>query len=117
MMMPRLTPDKLNGKTILRPVIPAGPGNPIPKLASSSVFHPPTVVVEYPVLPVDEIAEMAAKNISQGGVCTLSRLAALCKHWLSRMAVNERKRCIAELKANGFELAAGALERRNYQPE
>ena len=59
--MARMTPDMHNGKRILRPVVQGEDG--FPKLASSSVFHPPTIGVRYPHIPLGKLVDDEAAAI------------------------------------------------------
>jgi hypothetical protein len=93
-MMPKLVPDKLNGKGILRPVDYSGP---TPKLASSAVFHPPSVGVEYPKVPVGRMVEAAAHGIVSMRAMTTSELIVRLNDFATQVLENDKRR----LKPNG----------------
>ena len=84
-------PDRLNGKTILRPVVQDGG---VAKIDSTFIAHPPSVAVDYPVLPLEELVEMAVKDLT-GPTGTqamkVSDLRRKLASWMSRVAFNERK--------------------------
>jgi hypothetical protein len=87
MSMPKLTPDKLNGQTILRPVIPGS--DSIPKLASSSVFHPPSINVVY---QLEELVEREARAIVGMKALTSNELALRLYNFAQRVIESERQR-------------------------
>lgn len=115
-MMPMMKPERLNGKTILKPYVRSSDGI-MQKLDSSSAFHPPSVEVRYPILPLTQLAHMAGKQISAGGICTTSKLEESLLIWLRRAAAQEREKIVKELRDAGNDLVARAVDRINYKPE
>jgi hypothetical protein len=92
--MLKMTPDKANGKDILRPLSHYDDG--IPKLASSAVFHPPSVDIVYPHEPLGKLVEIEAKRIVSMKAMTTSELRARLFEFAKLVLENERR-----LKPNG----------------
>lgn len=86
-MMPRLTPDKLNGVEILRPVAKRGDSTPF--LASSSVFFKPTVEVKHNILSFEEMAGRMADHITRQKAMTKTELAHTLYNFARAVAQNE----------------------------
>lgn len=90
MSMARAVPDTHNGQKILRPVTHGG--DSIPKLASSSVFHPPTIGVVHGHIPLGAIVEHEANSI----VCMKAMKTSELRDRLHQFALvvieNERRR-------------------------
>ena len=87
MSMAKMTPDKLNGHDILRPVVFGGDG--IPKLSSSSVYFPPTIKVEHRVMSFEEMSGKLADHIVAHGAMTKTYLAVLLYNFARAVAQNE----------------------------
>lgn len=88
-MMPRLTPDRLNGQDILRPVDYSGP---TPMLASSSVWFPPTISVEHPHEPLERLCEVEAQRIVSMRAMTLNELRQRLFAFANAVIENEKRR-------------------------
>lgn len=95
-MMPRLVPDKVNGKQILRPIDESGDG--IPKLASSAVFHPPSVLIEHAPEPLGLLVEREAQRIVSMRAMTTSELRARLNAFAHEIIENERRAARALVK-------------------
>lgn len=89
-MMPTLKPDTLNGQKILRPVITGG--DSIPKLASSSVWHPPTLTVSHAYIPVGRLVEDEVRDIQAMKALKTSELRDRLFNFARRIIENERRR-------------------------
>ncbi len=85
--MVRAVPDTHNGQKILRPVTHGGDG--IPKLASSSVFHPPTVSVVY---PLEALVEDETRAIIGMKAMTTSELRVRLYAFAKQVIANEKAR-------------------------
>ena len=83
-MMPKLVPEQHSGKTILRPIDYSGP---MPKLASSAVFHVPSVNVVY---PLEEMVEREANAIVAMRALKTSELRARLYAFAKRVIENHR---------------------------
>ena len=97
-MMPRLVPDKVNGKQILRPIDESGDG--IPKLASSAVFHPPSVLIEHAPEPLGLLVEREAQRIVSMRAMTTSELRARLNAFAHEVIENERRAAKALVKGS-----------------
>lgn len=95
-MMPRLVPDKINGKDILRPIDESGDG--IPKLASSTVFHPPSVQIQYAPEPLGLLIEREAQRIVSMRAMTTSELRARLNAFAQEVLENQRRAAPALVK-------------------
>lgn len=89
MTMARMTPDRLNGQVILRPVTQGG--DSIPKLASSSVFHPPTIGIEYAHIPLGRLVEDEANSIVSMKAMTTSELRRRLYAFAQNVILNETR--------------------------
>lgn len=88
-MFPRLRPEQHSGKTILRPVDYSGA---IPKIVSTTVFHPPSVNI---VQPLECLVDDEAQSIVGMKALTTSELRQRLARFAADVLENERRR-IAE---------------------
>lgn len=96
MSMAKMTPDRHNGKDILRPVVHGGDG--IPKLASSAVFHPPSVLIEHAPEPLGLLVEREAQRIVSMRAMTTSELRARLNAFAHEIIENQRRAARALVK-------------------
>lgn len=89
MSMPTLKPERHNGQDILRPYDMSGP---TPKLASSSVWFPPTVSVQYPYEPIEKIAAEEAQAIVSMRAMTLTELRQRLFAFANAVIENEKRK-------------------------
>lgn len=89
MTMPRMVPDTLNGHAILRPV---DYGEATPKLASTAVFHPPTLTVKHNPEPLGLLIERAAQSIVAMRAMTTSELRQRLHDFAQTVIANEARK-------------------------
>ncbi len=90
-MMPIIKPEKINGKIVGKPHVRLGDGI-MTKLESSSVFHPPTISVKYPHVPVGRLVEQEARAIVGMRAMTSDELAQRLWNFAQRVIENEKRR-------------------------
>ena len=109
-MMPIMRPEKVNGQTIMKPYVRGGDGI-MQRLESQSVMFPPGVRVDHPILSIDEMMRRALDDIARNGMCTKSELKGHLYRWLNKAALNERRKCVLQLRSHGLDMASQAIER------
>lgn len=90
-MMPIIKAEKINGQTIGKPHVRLGDGI-MTKLDSSSVFHPPTVSVRYPHVPVGQLVEQEARAIVGMRAMTSDELAQRLWNFAQAVIENEKRK-------------------------
>lgn len=90
--MLKMTPDTHNGKAILRPISHHDDG--IPRLASSAVFHPPSVSVVHPHEPLGRLVAQEARAIVGMKALTSDEIAQRLWDFAQRIIVNESRRVV-----------------------
>jgi hypothetical protein len=88
-MMPKLVPEQHSGKTILRPI---DYSEATPKLASSTVFHPPSISVQHAYEPLGLLVEQEAQRIVSMRAMTTSELRARLHAFALAAIENEKRR-------------------------
>ena len=96
-MMPKLVPEQHSGQTILRPI---DYSEPTPKLASSAVFHPPSVLIEHAPEPLGLLVEREAQRIVSMRAMTTSELRARLNAFAHEVIENERRAARALVKGS-----------------
>lgn len=90
-MTPIIKPETVNGQVVGKPHVRLGDGI-MTKLASSSVFFPPTVSVQYPHVPVEHLVDQAAREIVGMKAMTSDELAQRLWDFAQRVVENEKRR-------------------------
>jgi len=84
-----MKPDRLNGQDILRPVVHEGG---TPKLASSSVWFPPTISVQHAYEPLGRLVEIEAQQIVAMKAMKTSELKQRLYAFAQAVIANEQRK-------------------------